>query len=170
MDIRAAEQPLMEQLDRLRADLDCDFCALGELEGEERALRWVLASGNANERFRSIAERVGVGIAGSVMKVGRPMSLQWADLLAVRRIHEYPIMLAESLRSAYAVPIVAGAHAEAVLLAGDRHRRIYRPEDRKLAVDAGAAMLRLLMETSLRDRRFGEQPPHLPRTDADMVK
>lgn len=156
MDVRAAEKPLMEELDRLRADLGCDFCALGVLEGEERSLRWIMASGNGNERFRTIMERVGAGIAGSVVKIGRPMSLQWTDLLAERRIHEYPIMLAESLRSAYAVPIVLEPNASAVLLAGDRRRRIYRPEDRKRAVDAGAAVLRHLTT--------------LPRTGADMVK
>lgn len=156
MDVRAAEKPLMEEMDRLRADLGCDLCALGVMEGEERSLRWMMASGNGNERFRAIAERVGAGIAGSVMKIGRPMSLQWTDLLAERRIHEYPIMLAESLRSAYAVPLVAGPNVEAVLLAGARHRRIYRPEDRKRAVDAGAAVQRLLTT--------------LPATDADMVK
>lgn len=151
MDVRAAEKHLMEELDRLRADLGCDLCALGAMEGEERALRWIMASGNGNERFRAIAERAGAGISGSVVKVGRPMSLQWSDLLAERRIHEYPILLAESLRSAYAVPIVSGSRAEMVLLAGDRRRRIYRPEDRKRAVDAGAAILRRLTAVSESD-------------------
>ncbi|MFD0672400.1 GAF domain-containing protein [Cohnella sp. GCM10027633] len=131
------EASAREALSRLAGAIYCDFCALGLLEGADRELKWRLAFGNGNERFLSIAERLGGGMSGSVVKVGRAMSMQLTDLLAARRIHEYPILLAESLRSAFAVPIVVGRDVVGVLIAGDRRRRIYRTEER--AVVAAAA-------------------------------
>ncbi|MFC5531426.1 GAF domain-containing protein [Cohnella yongneupensis] len=133
---RDSEQAILEELDELGAAIACDCCCFGVLMGEMRALQWELASGNENERYAAIAERVGSGLSGTVVKVGRPMSLQLTDLLATRRLHEYPIMLAEGLRSAYAVPVIVKREVVGVLLAGDRQRRIYRTEERKLVVDA----------------------------------
>lgn len=136
MGIQAWEDDARETLARLKDEIGCDACALGLLAGAERELKWRLASGNGNERYLSIAERVGGGLSGSVVKVGRAMSLQLAELLAARRIHEYPILLAEGMRSAYAVPLVVGRDVVGVLLAGDRRRRIYRAEERSVVAAA----------------------------------
>lgn len=134
-----------EALNGLRNEIVCDFCALAVWSGESRVLKWKLASGNENGKFAGIAEREQSGLSQTVVKVGRAMSLQLADLLASRRIHEYPILLAEGLRSAYAVPILADRKVIGVLLAGDRKRRIYRTDERNgvlLAAEAIAGHLK----------------------------
>lgn len=145
------EEDARVALAELSHEIDCDVCALGLLAEGDRALKWRLASGNANERFLSIVERLGGGLSGTVLKVGRAMSLQLSDLLAERRIHEYPIMLAEGLRSAYAAPVFIGTDVVGVLLAGDRRRRMYRPEDRAAALGAAVKIGALLMRGSNRD-------------------
>jgi len=129
-----------EALNGLRSEIVCDFCALAVWSGESRMLRWKLASGNENGKFAGIAEREQSGLSQTVVKVGRAMSLQLAELLASRRIHEYPILLAEGLRSAYAVPILAERKVIGVLLAGDRKRRIYRAEERNSMLSAADAL------------------------------
>ncbi|MCD9020679.1 GAF domain-containing protein [Cohnella silvisoli] len=139
---------LLEQLNGLRAEIGSDFCSLGLLEGAERTLKWKLASGNENERFLKMTDRAGRGLTGSVVKVGRAMSLNVAELIMSRQLYEYPILLAENLRSAYAVPVFDGHLVIGVLLAGDRRKRIYRPEERKCVSLAGERISRLLIANS----------------------
>lgn len=121
------------ELERLRTELDCDFCALALLDNNEYPLRWKLASGSQNDRFLAMADKPGRGLSGTVMKVGRAMSLQVADLIRTRELHEYPILISEKLRSAYAVPLMNDGKVNGILLFGDRKKRIYRPEDRASA-------------------------------------
>jgi nitrogen regulatory protein A len=138
----------LQEMEQLRTEIDCDFCCLGLLEGEELTLRWKTACGNENERFRNITDRGGRGLTGSVVKVGRAMPLYFADLVMSRCLHEYPIMTAERLRSAYAVPLMEGRSVKGVMLAGDRWKRVYRPEERHCIMLAGERISRLLTQTA----------------------
>ena len=128
---RELEGKIMPIMDQLLADIGSHFVALGLLEGDSGELVWKLAAGNLSDRYKTIAGRVGKGLAGSVIKVGRGMSLHVSELIANRQLHEYPILLAEKLRSAFAVPIMSGNKVQGVLLAGDRVKRIYRQEDKQ---------------------------------------
>jgi signal transduction protein with GAF and PtsI domain len=140
-------------LNALLKELGSDFCALGLLEPESRVLSWRWAAGNVSDRYRSIEDRPGRGFHLSVLKVGRPMTLQVAELISARQVHEYPILLSEKLRSAYAVPLQRDTHLTGVLLVGDRTRRIYRPEDRGIAERFGAI---------LASKLGGESPSYRP--------
>lgn len=143
---------LLEQLERVRCEIGSDFCSLGLLEGYDRILIWKLASGNLNDRFLSIAERPGRGLSGSVIKVGRAMQLGMPELVASRQLHEYAILLAENLRSAYAIPLLIGNRVTGVLLVGDRKRRVYRPEERNSMMLAGERITAIIAEMSAEPR------------------
>lgn len=142
------ENSLLEELRRVQAEIGCDFCSLGLLEGYDRNLKWKLAAGNVNDRFLAIAERPGRGFSGSVLKVGRPMQMNVQELIASRQLHEYAILLAENLRSAYAIPLIIGSQVMGVLLAGERKRRFYRPEERNCLSLAGERITKILAEIS----------------------
>lgn len=140
----ACEGEMLSVLERLLADIGSDFCAVGLLAEQSGDLVWKLASGNLSDRYKTISSRAGRGLGGSVVKVGRGMTLHVTELIAVRQLHEYPILLAEKLRSAYAVPIQYEGKVLGVLLTGDRVKRIYRPEDKRSATAAGERIAGLL--------------------------
>jgi nitrogen regulatory protein A len=142
------ETNFMLELNQLRGAIHSDFCALAFLEEDGFTLKWKLASGNENERFRRMTFRPGRGLSDTVVKVGRAVSLNLAEIIFTRQLHEYPIMLAESLRSAYAVPLQDGTHVVGVLLVGDRKKRVYRPEEKNAVLQAGERMSKLISQIS----------------------
>jgi len=131
------ETKLLTEMGRLLEELGSDFCALGLLDPDTRILAWRWAAGNISDQYLAIQDKPGRGFHRSVVKIGRAMSLHVSELISSRQLHDYPILLAEKLRSAYAVPLWNGREVAGVLLVGDRVRRIYRPEDRSRAVRAG---------------------------------
>jgi len=138
------ETMLLTELGRLLEELGSDFCALGLLDPDTRILAWGWAKGNISDQYLSIQDKPGRGFHRSVVKIGRAMSLHVSELIGSRQLHEYPILLAEKLRSAYAVPLWKGREVAGVLLVGDRVRRIYRPEDRSRAAQAGERIAEIL--------------------------
>ncbi|MFC5405992.1 GAF domain-containing protein [Cohnella soli] len=138
------ENEIRRELQMLLSGLSCDFCALALKEKDSGALKWTVVVGNLNERCLNMADPPNRGLSGTVAKVGRPMTLQVSELVRSRDLYNYPIMISEKLRSAYAVPLMKNAKAFAILLAGDRKRRVYRPDERSAAIASGERLLNLL--------------------------
>ncbi|MCC3373562.1 GAF domain-containing protein [Cohnella sp. REN36] len=126
-----------QEMKLLLSDLGCDFCSVGILDTKSRILTWKLAVGNMSDRYQQISEKPGRGFHKSVIKIGRAMAFQMAELVANRQMQEYPILMSEHLRSAYAVPIMEGHQVVGVLLIGNRSNRVFQPEDRIRAASAG---------------------------------
>lgn len=140
------ENGILAEMNALMSELESHFCAFGVLDEQSRILRWRLAAGNVSDKFQYIEDRAGKGLSGSVIKVGRPMSLHVTELIMNRQLHEYPMLLSEKLRSAYAVPLLDGVKVTGLLLIGDRVKRIYRPDDRSRAAAAGERIARFMQE------------------------
>ena len=118
-----------DQLRRLRAAIGADFAALASVDERDRAARWLYASGNENERYLRMRKKPGVGVTGFVVRHGRPFVLDdAASAHSTAARVDYPILLAERLRSAAAVPVLGGGRVEGVLLAGYRTARRIGPE------------------------------------------
>lgn len=88
-----------------------------------RNIKWYFVAGNQTEQFRKIVLRSGIGIAGLVVRTGKPF---WKNNLQRYSFNDAlytPIARAESLTSAAAVPLVSPEthQVEGVLLAGFRH-------------------------------------------------
>ncbi|MDR9855934.1 GAF domain-containing protein [Paenibacillus sp. VCA1] len=116
-----------KEIDRLRDRFQFDFVSLALVQSAEDrfVLTWQYASGNLNERYKRIVLHSGKGIAGIVFKTGKPMLIPnvTTDLNA-RDLFNYPIIVAERLKSLGAVPLWEGKRVIGVLLAG------YRAENR----------------------------------------
>ncbi|MFD2328488.1 GAF domain-containing protein [Cohnella sp. GCM10020058] len=136
MDEQSSRSAILGSLEMLREEIGCDFSAVGLKEMPSLLLRWPMASGHTNERIEGIAEKPGRGLSATVMKIGRAMPLSMTELVCSRQLQEYPVFLAENLRAAYAVPLGWGAATSGVLLVGDRKKRIYRTEERRLVAAA----------------------------------
>src|SRR5690625_2256952 len=81
----------------------------------------VYASGNTSKRYMRIVIQTGKGLAGQVMKTGRPAfvvnvdkEIKWKDM------HQYPIIMAEGLKSLGALPVFKNNQVIGVVLAGFR--------------------------------------------------
>ncbi|TNJ65155.1 GAF domain-containing protein [Paenibacillus hemerocallicola] len=130
MAMPAMQAEMVKRLELLRARTSSDFAAVASSGQEaDRMVRWICGSGNGNERFLHMKEKAGAGIAGWVVRHGRPLAIGGTQEDAEQRRREYPIMLAENLLAAVAVPIRSAADIVGVLLIGSRTARDYVPAE-----------------------------------------
>ncbi|WP_264738134.1 GAF domain-containing protein [Cytobacillus firmus] len=105
---------------KVLTELECDFVGLALQNTDGPDVRWHYAAGNSNEKYKRISVRYGKGIAGKVISTGRPMYVENFPENIAGKALEYPIMLAEALKYAYAVPIYFKGIPKGVLLIGNR--------------------------------------------------
>lgn len=104
-----------------------DFVGIALQSSEApHSIKWDFVAGNTNERFRKIVLRSGIGIAGLVVRTGKPF---WDNNLNHYEFSDEmytPIAKTESLRSAVAIPIISPLTnlVRGVLLAGYRSNKI----------------------------------------------
>ncbi|WP_240144047.1 GAF domain-containing protein [Loigolactobacillus bifermentans] len=105
-------------------DEDFDFVGIALQENSGlRKIRWRYAAGYTSERFRKIVLRSGIGIAGLVVRTGKPFlendlqHNQYSDYVSC------PITQIEQLTSAAAIPLFdhETQGVGGVLLVGYRH-------------------------------------------------
>lgn len=129
------QQSVKDLLEELKEGIGGDFTAVALYDPENREIRWRVAFGALNERYRGIAIRMGKGIAGDVMLTKRPMMVASfpEDLDLVNDPLDYPIMITEQLVSCYAAPVVkeSGDMVFGVILAAQRSTRTYSSQEQE---------------------------------------
>ncbi|MEC0369471.1 GAF domain-containing protein [Paenibacillus chibensis] len=113
-----------EEIDKLRGRFQFDFVSMALVQpAEDRfVLTWQYASGNINERYKRIVLHSGKGIAGMVFKTGKPMLIQNVNAdIESRDLFNYPIIVAEQLKSLGAIPLWEDSRVKGVLLVGYRN-------------------------------------------------
>lgn len=126
---------IIEKLNDLRLNTSSDFSAFACLNKNTYMIHWNFVSGNLNERYKHMQGRPGKGLAGFVIRADRPIVLDDSlPDIQTKRL-EYPIMLAEKLHAAVAVPVKVNGKTEGVLLVGSRIPRIYSEEDIKFVAN-----------------------------------
>ncbi|MDP5275618.1 GAF domain-containing protein [Chengkuizengella axinellae] len=114
-------QPEIEKhLEGIRLLSSSDFVGFAILDKEEYIIRWKYVSGNRNDRYKRIRLRPGKGIAGQVIKHGRPVIFDTQYDRSLIDLREYPILLAESLEAVAAVPVTLKNAVTGVLMIGSR--------------------------------------------------
>jgi nitrogen regulatory protein A len=129
------ESPLVEmtkQLNQLRSLTDSDFSAFATISKNDQLISWKYASGNRNERYKHMQGKPGKGLAGLAVRADRVMILDVSNPDYARKRLEYPIMLAENLQSAVAVPVKDNEITCGVLLTGSRTLRKYSQDEVKM--------------------------------------
>lgn len=110
-------------IDSLRERFDFDFVsiALVQSAANQFVLTWQYASGNLNQRYKRIVLHSGKGIAGIVFKTGKPMLIQNIEAeLDPGDLFNYPIIVAEQLKTVCAIPLWKDGRVAGVLLVGFR--------------------------------------------------
>ncbi|OCA83067.1 hypothetical protein A8F94_18180 [Bacillus sp. FJAT-27225] len=113
-------QPIGDICEKLRQAIGCDFVGLAIQNRIGPDIRWHFASGNLNDKYERITVRFGKGIAGKVLSSGSPILSENFPEKIPGKATDYPIMLAEKLKSAYAVPLFFNGIPKGVLLVGNR--------------------------------------------------
>jgi nitrogen regulatory protein A len=128
--IRIRER-VQNELDRFRQIVGADFAALACEEKCDAGVvvRWKYASGNRNNRYQRIVLRPDKGFAGKVMRLGRPVTMEFIAPKSGDDPREYPILLAEGLRSLVGVPVYGSGRIQGVLLIGCRTSREFTESD-----------------------------------------
>ncbi len=116
------------KLSELKDVTATDFAALAWTDSTEQTIRWKYASGNRNDKYKRIVLRLGKGIAGKVLCSGRPIVLDSFTPQSGDDPREYPILLAEDLKSAVGVPVIINGRVMGVLLVGCRNPRVFNTE------------------------------------------
>lgn len=112
-----------KELEIIKAHFDFDFVSLALVQSAERRfeLRWTFSIGNKTDRFRKIVLQSGKGVAGRVFKTGKPMLIEDVSVeIDHGNLFNYPIVVAEGLRSFGAIPLYKYNRVKGVLLAGYR--------------------------------------------------
>ncbi|MBD8070575.1 GAF domain-containing protein [Bacillus sp. PS06] len=120
---------ILEQLNEIRLKTSSDFSAVAYLYKESLMIHWAFASGNLNERYKSMQSRPGKGVAGLVIRADRAMILDDSvPNLHVKRLED-PMMCAENLLAAVGVPVKTLGRTNGVLFVGSREQKTYTEQD-----------------------------------------
>ncbi|WP_077620542.1 GAF domain-containing protein [Bacillus sinesaloumensis] len=126
--MEALQIEIEEKLHDLCTNTSSDFSAIANVDQSSQTIRWEYAYGYTNNRFKNMVIRPGKGLSGSVVRFGTTMILDMDTPDRQRTRLQYPIMLAENLVSAVAVPINVNSKVCAVLLIGSRTEVKYTTE------------------------------------------
>ena len=140
---------VIEVCDRLMAEIGCDFVAIALQNEVGPDVRWHYAVGNLNDKYKRITVRFGKGIAGKIISSGSPMMMKDFPNGILGKVTDHPIMLAEKLVSAYAVPLFFNAVAKGVLLVGKRESYTFAEKEQQFVNAASQDLKEILMEQIL---------------------
>ncbi|MEH7346441.1 GAF domain-containing protein [Bacillus sp. JJ1532] len=111
---------IANQCEKILTTMNVDFVGLALQNQEGPDVSWHSAAGNSNEKYKRITVRYGKGIAGKVISTGSPITIKNFPEEITGKALEYPIMLAEKLVFAFAVPLFIKSVPKGVLLVGRR--------------------------------------------------
>ena len=106
-----------------------DFSALAFYDPINMEFRWKLAIGSLNNRYIGIVVRSGKGICGRVLKTKRAFLITDFPEELQDEFLEFPILIAEELKSAVAVPLFFQTQLIGVLLVGQRTKRKFTNDE-----------------------------------------
>ncbi|CAN7258578.1 hypothetical protein LJR153_001161 [Paenibacillus sp. LjRoot153] len=122
---------ILEELKLLRSLTSSDFIALAPLQEHAGRNCWKYVMGNSNDRYQQMVIKVGLGLAGSALRLGRWVKLDDMHPRINQERLNCPLMLAEQLQTAAAFPLVTNSSSQikGLLFIGKReHPRFERNE------------------------------------------
>lgn len=121
---------MRKELNQLRDTIYGDLTALAFMSKSGGKLHWYYASGSRSNRYRLISFKIGHGIAGMAVRLGRTVTVNALLSGSIRMRQECALMLAEQLHSAVAIPFSStGDLPNGVLLLGNRDVRMFTESD-----------------------------------------
>lgn len=144
MDNSVNNQRIAKACESILMQISADFVGLALQNREGPDISWHFAVGNRNEKYKRITVRYGKGIAGKVISTGSPMTVNKFPENISGKALEYPIMLAEKLVYAFAVPIFHKGTPKGVVLVGRRTEKPISESEKNMICDVSKTLESLL--------------------------
>lgn len=140
---------IREELNQFRDRIYVDLTALAFMSKSGGGkLHWYYASGSRSNRYSLISFKVGHGIAGMAVRLGRTVTVSALLPGSIRLRQECALMLAEQLHSAVAIPFSStGNLPNGVLLLGNRDVRTFTDSDLAQATQVAQRLGQLCAHT-----------------------
>lgn len=118
---------ILEELKLLRSLTSSDFITLAPLQGHAGRNCWKYVLGNSNDRYQQMVIKVGLGLAGSALRLGRWVKLDDTHPKISQERLNCPLMLAEQLKTAAVFPLVTNSSSQikGLLFIGKREQTRY---------------------------------------------
>ncbi|HEY2421074.1 MAG TPA: GAF domain-containing protein [Neobacillus sp.] len=147
-EIREVQQ-VIDVCNQLMNRVDVEFVGLAIQNEIGPDIMWHYALGNLNDKYKRITVRFGKGIAGKVISSGSSIQIIDFPNDILGKVTDYPIMLAEKLLAAYAVPLFFNHVPKGVLLVGNRSKKLFS-EDEQEKVNDSAQFLEQVLKGHIR--------------------
>ncbi|WP_339061991.1 GAF domain-containing protein [Tepidibacillus marianensis] len=141
---------------QLQQTTKADFVGLAIYDVMTDEIRWRLAIGATNQRYKRIVIRMGKGIAGEVVQLNRLIKINHFPQDAIGDPIEYPILLIEHLQSALAVPVSFRQKIYGVIMLGQREQRMFTDHEEKVALTISQDIAKELERANVYDRILHE--------------
>ncbi|MEK3936079.1 GAF domain-containing protein [Sporosarcina sp. FSL W7-1349] len=128
-----------QEIESLRDRFKFDFIGLALIQAADQRFehKWTYVSGNLSDRYKRIVLQSGKGVAGNVIKTGKPTLVEdVAQGFSADELFNYPIVVAEKLSSYGAIPLYKNNRVQGVLLVAYRENRRLTPQQFKEFKDA----------------------------------
>lgn len=141
---------LADRLEAFRAQLSLDYAAVARVDGRDNRIRYDCVIGNMTNRHVQMVNRPGNGIAGQVVRHGRPVFVDASRTDLAELKLQYPIMLAEKLEAVLAVPVYNEDKVAGVLLGAVRRERSFTSAEVELAEQQAQDMVAILRDDAIK--------------------
>jgi nitrogen regulatory protein A len=136
-----------QRMNHIRISSYSDFAALALLSEDHNRYRWYLATGNRNIRYKKMLVRRGKGLPGMALLLGRSFTIDRREVVYDRLENDCPLMIAEGLQVAVAIPLLKLTEPIGILMVGIRHEKGYSQSD-LITFHEGAKELERVLEVS----------------------
>lgn len=119
------------EIEQIRKVFDFDLVALALVDPAEKRFtsKWEYVTGNKSNRYKRIILQTGKGVAGAVLKTGKPLLMSdVTSLISTGDLYNYPIIIAEKLTSFGAIPLYKYNRVKGVLLVAFRDDKVLTEE------------------------------------------
>ncbi len=129
------------QLQSLLDRLSADFCALSIYDPINLELRWKLARGSLNDRYKKIVIRNDKGLCAKALQMKREFVISNFPEELLEDSIEYPILLLEQLKSVIVAPLVHDSMLIGIILVGSRVQRDFMPTEVEKTIESATEIL-----------------------------
>ncbi|WP_210470602.1 GAF domain-containing protein [Sporosarcina sp. 6E9] len=119
------------EIEKIKEAFNFDLVALALVHPSDGRFtsRWEYVTGNKSNRYKRIILQTGKGVAGVVLKTGKPLLMSDVKtLISEGDMFNYPIIVAEELTSFGAIPLYKYNRVKGVLLVAFRDDNVLSEE------------------------------------------
>lgn len=137
INVETIKTDIETKLNELCTITSSDFSAFAQVNEHNHEIHWKYVYGNQNKKYKQMIGKPGKGLSGSVLRFGRNIVIDQNTPNVAQKRLEYPIMLAENLFSAIAVPVKSYNQIKGILIIGSRSPKYY--DDEQISQVSGTA-------------------------------